>query len=193
MTTWVAQMKAYVDTTLLSFLKKHQANVSFAVPGSVLLIQPLKITDAASDAKLKSFREVMNYDNLVRSFSQSAQYEAAGTVWMLDAITAYRGDSMIITQLESAMWTWSEEAFLLSSPDAKSRRYSFDVPLPAKVENRDVAQRISETDAGVVMATAVPMLAGRAIVVAWYGAMGDALQAGKEDVFRLFEAASFVP
>ena len=44
------------------------------------------------------------------------------------------------------------------------------------------------------MATAVPMLAGRAIVIAWYGAMGEALQAGKEDVvFRLFEAALSVP
>ena len=36
--------------------------------------------------------------------------------------------------------------------------------------------------------------AGRAIVIVWYGAMGEVLGAGNEDVvFRLFEAALSVP
>ena len=38
------------------------------------------------------------------------------------------------------------------------------------------------------------MFAGRAIVIAWHGAVGDALQRGDEErVFRLFEAALSVP
>ena len=68
------------------------------------------------------------------------------------------------------------------------------MPLPAKVEDQGVAQRVSENESGVLFATAVPMLAGRATVIAWYGAMGEALRAGNEDVvFRLFEAALSVP
>ena len=136
LTKWAAQMKLYVDTTLISFLTKRQANISFTVPTSPLLIPPLQISDAASGAKLTAFREVMNYENLKRSFSQSAQYEAAGTVWMLDAVQDSSSDVMTITQLESAMWTWSPEAFILSSPHEASRRFSFDVPLPAKVEDQ---------------------------------------------------------
>lgn len=164
------------------------------MPNSLLLIPPLQISDAASGAKLTAFREVMNYTNLMRSFAQSAQYEGAGTVWMLDALTPSRSDIMTISQLDSANWTWSPGAFRLSSPHASSRRYSFGVLLPAKVEDQGVAQRISVNDSGVLFATAVPMLAGRAIVIAWYGAMGEALRAGNEDVvFRLFEAALSVP
>ena len=169
-------------------------NISFVVPTSPLLIPPLQISDAASGAQLNAFREVMNYENLQRSFSQCAQYEAAGTVFMLDPLTASRSDAMSISQLESAMWTWSEEAFLLSSPTPSARRFSFDVPLPARVEDRSVAQRHADKKSGVLMAHAVPMLAGRAIVIAWYGAMGEALQAGRKDrVFRLLEAAMSVP
>ena len=164
------------------------------MPASPLLIPPLQISDAASGARLTAFREVMNYDNLNSSFSQTAQYEAAGTVWMLDALTPSRSDVVSISQLESAMWARSEDAFLLSSATPSSRRFSFDVPLPAKVEDQGVAQRLSDNDSGVLFATAVPMLAGRATVIAWYGAMGEALRAGNEDVvFRLFEAALSVP
>ena len=72
--------------------------------------------------------------------------------------------------------------------------FPFDVPLPAKVEDPSVAQRCAEHSSGVLMAHAVPMLAGRAIVIAWYGAMGEALEAERKDkVFRLLEAAMSVP
>ena len=114
-------------------------NISFIVPTSPLLIPPLQISDAASGAKLTAFREVMNYRKLMRSFSQSAQYEAAGIVWMLDPLTPSRSDVMSISQLESAMWTWSGCAYLLSSPTPSARRFSFHVLLPVKVEDRSVA------------------------------------------------------
>jgi hypothetical protein len=72
----------------------------------------------------------MDYDKLVASFSRKAQYEAARTAWMLDAINDCGEDVISISQLESALARWSLEA---GSTLAPSRRLSFDVPLPAKV------------------------------------------------------------
>eukprot|EP00959_Pyramimonas_sp_CCMP1952_P184131 3850422-Pyramimonas_sp.AAC.1 len=58
------------------------------------------------------------------------------------------------------MANWTEERLLLSSDHPPSRRYSFDVPLPARVVNTKVAQRMTEGESTVLMATGVPMLAG---------------------------------
>eukprot|EP00959_Pyramimonas_sp_CCMP1952_P223453 4671673-Pyramimonas_sp.AAC.1 len=77
----------------------------------------------------------MQYDNLQLSFSKTGQYEAAGTVWMLDPLPADTSDTVSISQLDAAMANWSEERLLLSSDHPPSRRYSFDVPLPARVVN----------------------------------------------------------
>ena len=107
-------MKAYVDQALIKFLTERQLKVAFPVPSTALLIPPLEIKSAASGAHLSAFREVMNFDNLTLSFSLSAQYEAAGTVWMLVAINDSGSDAITISQLESAMWMWYEEALLLS-------------------------------------------------------------------------------
>ena len=112
-------------------LKTHQQKIALLVPSSVALVPPLEITSAASGATLTAFREVMHYDHLLRSLSQTAQCEAAGTIWMLGAISHARCDAISISQLEGALWTCSEEAFLLSFSHPPSRRYSFDVPLPA--------------------------------------------------------------
>ena len=136
----------------------------------------------------------MNYENLLKSFSQTAQYEAAGTIWMLNHIQDSLSDSVTISQLQAAMAIWSEEAFMLSSTQPGNRRYSFDVPLPAKVVDVNVAQRKEEGKSDVVMAQTLPMLAGRAIVIAWYGAISEALAKNNQPrVFRLFEAALSVP
>ena len=151
------------------------------MPSSPLLFLPLQIPDAASGARLTAFREGMHYGNSQQSFALSAQYEAAGTVFMLDPLTGAKSDVMSITQLESAMFMWSDEACLQSSQTESARRFSVDVPLPAKVEDKSVAQRYAYHHSGVLMAHAVPMLAGRAIVIAWYGAMGEALEAERKD------------
>ena len=140
----------------------------------------------------------MNFKNMTTSFNRTRQYEAAGTIWMLDAISD--SDDMIsISQLEGAMWAWSEDAFRMSSTNSATRRFSFDVPIPAKIDDIRTAQK--HEDSGVLMAKPLPMLAGRAIVIAWYGAIGDALQnlsgdgndAAADRVFKLFEAALSVP
>ena len=121
------------------FLSYRTEKVSFAVPADAMLIPPLAINDAAPGAKLSAFREVMNYESLMLSFSVNSQYEAAGTVWMLDPTHRSGSDSVSITQLESAIWMWGEDALRMSSPDPLSRRYSFDVPLPARVLDPKVA------------------------------------------------------
>ena len=193
-TKWASETKTYVDQELLKFFGERPQQIGFLVPSSVMLIAPLEISAAASGAFLSSFREVMNYDNLVKSFSQSAQYEAAGTVFMLDAVSGSPADVVTISQLESATRTWSEEAFLLSSNHLPSRRYSFDVPLPAMVVDVKVAQRKDEGKPAAVMAQPLLLLAGRALVLTWYAEMAQALQSGREDrVTKLFEAALSVP
>ena len=78
---WATETKAYADMLLLNFLKEHEQKVSFTIPSSLLLLAPLEINSAASGAQLSAFREFMNYDNLVKSFAQSAQYEAAGKIF----------------------------------------------------------------------------------------------------------------
>ena len=101
-----------------------------------MLIPPLLISDAVGGANWKSFREVFNHSNMVLSFSKSGEYEAEGTVWMLDpSIGPARMETLSICQIEADMAMFSEEAFLQSSSVASARRLSFDVPLPAMVHD----------------------------------------------------------
>ena len=202
---WVEKTKVAVDAKLLWFLSLHKAQVHIPIPANVLDLVPLAITDAVSGSMLAGFREVMHFTRLHRSFEQTALYEAAGTIWMLNPVGELSSDSISISQLESAMKLWSEEAFLSSATQPMARRYSFDVPLPAKVVDSNVAQRQEEGKDTVVFAQPVPLLAGRPVVIAWYGAMSEALDraasgAGQDDVrdlehrvFKLFEAALSVP
>ena len=153
----------------------------------------LGATQAASDANLTAFRETMNYDNLTASLNRTNQYEAAGAVFMVDPVVS---DTVELStgQIEGAMPAWSEEAYSLSSSTPQSRRAPFDVPLPARVVDRKVAQRQSADTLGVLMAEPLPLLAGRALVIARYAAMAWALRASnKERVMRLFNAALPVP
>ena len=111
--TWAAKTKAYVDVNLVTFLKERSSKVSFPVPSDVLCFPPLEIKTAASGAKLTSFREVMNHENLMVSFSQSSQYEAAGTVFMCDFVAEADLDPIRPWQLENGTMIWTESANLL--------------------------------------------------------------------------------
>eukprot|EP00959_Pyramimonas_sp_CCMP1952_P373671 7825539-Pyramimonas_sp.AAC.1 len=62
------------------------------------MIPPLAIFQAASGANFSSFREVMNYGNLLASFFRTRQCEAAWTVWMVDPICSDI-DDVSISQL----------------------------------------------------------------------------------------------
>ena len=173
---WVEKTKVAVDAKLLRFLRLHQAQVHFPIPANVLDLVPLAITDAVSGSMLAGFREVMHFTRLHRSFEQTALYEAAGTIWMLNPVGDPSSGSISISQLESAMKLWSEEAFLSSATQPMARRYSFDVPLPAKVVDSSVAQRKEKDKNAVVFTQPVPLLAGRAVVISSYGALVDALE-----------------
>ena len=190
---WTRQLKTYVDYALLRFLAKHKRELSFDLPTNCSMIPPMATTQAASGANLSAFREVMDYDSLVASFSRTRQYEAAGTVWMLDPIRSDL-DGFSLSALEGAMGLWSEDAFRRSSNHAPWRRLSFDVPLPVSVIDTNVAQRAEPGKSRVFVTEALPMVAGRAVVIAWYAAMCEALQESKEDrVWHLFNAALSVP
>ncbi|CAK0878325.1 unnamed protein product [Prorocentrum cordatum] len=185
---WARQVKGYVDQALLIFLEHRKREVSFAVPAQCPLIAPLAITDAASGANLASFREVMDFDNLVASFFRTKEYEAAGAVWMLDPVCADI-DDVTVSQLEGAMSIWSEETFLPSSRRAPSRRPTFDAPPPASVVDAQVAQRLEPGKPGACLTEPLAMIAGRAVVITWYSAMSEALKESNEDrVWHLMRA-----
>ena len=135
---WAEDTKAFVDQALLQFLNSHKADIGRTFPNRVTLFQPLAIGKSAPGSALSSFREVMNYENLQTSFARNGQYEAAGTVWMLDSASG--GDSVMVSQLEHCMRMWSDSAFMMSGKDAAARRFTFEVPLPAQVIDPKVAQ-----------------------------------------------------
>ena len=156
---WVHGLKTHVDQALIRFLRENQSKVPFAVPETCSLIPPLAITQASSSGSaLSAFREVMNFDNMVTSFSRAAQYEAAGTVWMLDPVCADH-DDVSVSQLEGAMGMWTAETVVRSSATPGDRRISFDVPLPVKAVDKNVAQRAEPGKTGVCVpqpATTLP-------------------------------------
>ena len=191
---WVHGLKTHVDQALIRFLRENQSKVPFAVPETCSLIPPLAITQASSSGSaLSAFREVMNFDNMVTSFSRAAQYEAAGTVWMLDPVCADH-DDVSVSQLEGAMGMWTAETYVRSSATPGARRVSFDVPLPVKVVDKNVAQRAEPGKTGVCVPQPLPMLAGRAVLITWYAAIMESLQQGNDErTWYLFNAALSVP
>ncbi len=192
---WVRAAKTYVDHALHMFLQERKSELSFALPPKCSMIPPLAISNnAAPGANLSAFREVINYDNMMASLSRTKQYEAAGTVWMLDPISSDIDDVSVI-QLEGAIGIWSAGALRLSSTRAPSQRLSFDAPLPVKVVDANkVAQRVEAGKPGVCVAEPLLMLAGRAVVIAWYSAMSQALQQSNRNLaWHLFNAALSVP
>ena len=191
---WVRDVKRYVDRALLAFLKERPSEVSFPLPEKCSLIPPLSINQAASGASLSAFREGMNYDHMVASFNRTRQYEAAGTVWMLDPANA-EYDAVFPSQLEGCQALWSEAAYTRAGTTPNYRSMSFDVPLHAHVRDIKVAQRAEAGRTSVLLTEPLPMIAGRALVITWYSAMREALQQPNNDerVMYLFNAALSVP
>ena len=207
---WAVDLSVYVHKALLRFLRENpELSPRGVVPNSPLLIPPLRITGTPATGGQQahtatSFREVMNFENLRNSIASTSQYEAAGTVFMLDAFsdTGIGSDRLTTTSLEAAAQNWSPETFARSAPRPQERRFSFDVPIPAQIVDINVAQRAptiaaatgAATGNDVVFAKAVPVIAGRAMVVSWYAAMAEALANGeKERAGKLLEAAVSVP
>ena len=118
---WVRDVKNYVDPALLAFLRGRK-DLPFPLPEKCSQIPPLAITPIASGAHLRAFREVMNFDNMEAAWTGSGQYEAAGTVWMLDPTSADY-DDVSLSQLKGCQALWSEAAHTRSG----TKPMSFDV------------------------------------------------------------------
>ncbi|CAK0873575.1 unnamed protein product, partial [Prorocentrum cordatum] len=113
----------------------------------------------------------MNLESFSASLNQIHQYDVAGTVFMLDTVVSDT-DELSSSRIESAMLAWCEEPQL--------RYLSFDAPLPARVVDRQAAQRQAADSRGAVMAEPLPT-ADRALAVARCAAMAEAFQAGHTD------------
>ena len=196
MQMWARQVKAYVDRNILEFCKQNQAKMTFVAPTtSVLLLAPLGIS-AAAGAALTAFREKMHYGNLHDSINSTGQYEAAGTVFSLQAIDDTDPEWITLGQLEAARYWFSDEAFKASHSVANLRRYSFDVPIPAGVYDINVVRRAGPGAAqdDVVFSVPLRVQAGHAIVLAYYEAMALALQDNEvARVVHLLQAGLSVP
>ena len=196
---WSKDVKTRVDGLLLTYLKQNKDSFPHfkQPPADVLSIPPLAISDAASGANLTSFREIMNYDNLQSSFRRTGQYEAAGTMWMLDACgNSVSDESVTVAQIEAGRWQWSDDVFIQSSSNPDMRRFSFDCPLPARMQKPEMAQREAVGKQGVIMSAPLPMIAGKAHVLSWYSSADEAFQEkspNHQRITKLFEAALSVP
>ena len=186
-----------MDEALIAWMKerKDKGKLNMEVPQDVLLIPARKIMDTKTGSNLSSYRETMNYTNLQYSLRATHKYEAAGTVFMLDPCTFAEDEAITLGQLESAKYPWSDEAFIKSSPKvAEMRRYAFGIPVPAKVQSALVAQRKEAKSDDVLMTQALPVIAGKPMVVTWYWSMKKALREHDDQkIERLLEAAVSVP
>ena len=168
---WSINIKKRVDSALLQFLRQHKecANLNMDIPTDVMAISPLAISGKNVGEALSAFREVMDYDNLHAAFRGTGQYEAAGTIWMLDPcgnLNSDGGDGVTFAQIDAALGQWSEANFVRSHSNPDMRRYSFDIPLPARVEKSEMAQRKDAESMGVLMSAPLPMIAtdGREVI-----------------------------
>ena len=152
---WAKNLKTRVDAALLRFLRRNEDSVSMKIPDDVMSFAPLAISDGAASSS--AFREVMDYANMQESFRQTGQYEASGTIWMLnpceseDSVT---DESVTFAQIEAARWQWSNAALAQSA--SKSRRLSFDITLAARIDKTEMARRHASS---VVMSAPLPMIA----------------------------------
>ena len=112
LSAYAEQLKAYVDRNLHMFLTKHPTKLHIPLPSDFLLLPALGITSTTS-ADMSAFREPMQHKNLLSAFARTGQYEAAGTIWMLDCCTPVCTDVLTLAQMESAYAQWSEETFML--------------------------------------------------------------------------------
>ena len=138
----------------------------------------------------------MHYGNLHDSINSTGQYEAAGTVFSLQAIDDADPEWLTLGQMEAARHWFSEEAFKASHSVSTLRRYSFDIPIPACVYDINVVQRAGPGPAqdDVVVAVPLRVQAGHAIVLAYYEVMALALQGNDvARVVHLLQAGLSVP
>ena len=157
---WAKNLKTRVDAALLRFLRRNEDSVSMKIPDDVMSFAPLAISDGAASSS--AFREVMDYANMQESFRQTGQYEASGTIWMLnpceseDSVT---DESVTFAQIEAARWQWSNDVFVQSASNSDMRRFSFDVTMVARIDKTEMAQRRHASSTAVVMSVPLPMIA----------------------------------
>ena len=95
-------------------------------------------------------------------------------------------------QFEAARAMWSEQAFAASNTNPKLRRFTVNVMLLCALPSEAVATK--EGDNAVRLAAPAPLIAGHAIVFAWYEAIRGALAyKGVRRVWKFYEAAVSCP
>ena len=164
-------------------------------------------TPAIGGAKLTTFREVWDVVNCASSMKTNGKYEAAGVLWWF----ALCGQEVTFESkpifksgvkrlaLDAAAVHWSEAAYVASDHAEHRRFYTFPGVMPTACSGLpDVEKSAVHVVEGVTKKVpifkALPMLAGRPVVLAYMEALVEAMEQGQsERLKKLFEATAPTP
>ena len=205
---WMAEVIPCVHHHLLLHLIGIDEQEDLANPLQKPLHEhaPLAIV-ADTTATVKNFKEPWNSKNCVDALTTTDLYEASGSIFWLDTLewqwlsasterVAHNVSHVNWAQLRTAKSNWSEATFVNSAVDnERMRRWTFPGVYPTMVAG--VAEARRGATSGRVCFAGLPLLAGHAMVWAWYWEMLEALQALAEErtpsatrrIFQLYEAA----
>ena len=162
---------------------------------------------AIGGAKLTTFREVWDVVNCASSMKTNGKYEAAGVLWWF----ALSGPEVTFESkpifksgvkrlaLDAAAVHWSEAAYAASDQAEHRRFYTFPGVMPTACSGLpDVEKSAVHVVEGVTKKVpifkALPVLAGRSVVLAYFEALVEAMEQGQsERLKKLFEATAPTP
>ena len=98
-----------------------------------------------------------------------------------------------VSMLEGALPMWSETR-IGGAKKARTKIICFEVALPVQIVDTSVAKPAAAGKQDVLMTSLLPLIAGHAVVLAWYLAMSRALIKNDTDLaVKLLEAALSTP
>ena len=155
---------------------------------------------------MTTYKETWNVHNCITSMETTKKYEAAGSIFWFDftgeatPTKQFGGQQLGIASephrsaVEGAASIWDDSTYRASSQIEQHRRYTFPGVIPTACTQIEEAQRTTPGPNNEPVPTFknLPMLAGRACMLAWLEAVASCIQseqpAEKVRLKRLFEA-----
>ena len=155
---------------------------------------------------MTTYKETWNVDNCITSMETTKKYEAAGNLFWFDFLCEatptkqFGGQQLGIASephrsaVEGAASIWDDASYRSSALDDQHRRYTFPGVIPTACTQIEEARRTipGPNNEPVPTFKNLPMLAGRACMLAWLEAVASCIQseqpAEKVRLKKLFEA-----
>ena len=198
------------------------AGVNIDELGELHHVPPTKIVknakSAIGGAQLTTFQETWDVENCKIAMTTTGKYSAPGSLWWFDLVggkVVFQGETIFETEpdpaaVDAAGALWDDAAYFASDLVEKNRRYNFPATFPTACTSlSDVEQTLkSKGFEGTPTFKSLPMVAGRAVVLAFLLCMADSIetmvqltekevpaatmQAQKIRLEKLFEARKFL-